>query len=115
MDGDAQPQPDAATTSATQPPGGAPGRKPKLRARLTALLEEYGKIAVIIYFSIFGLVFAGFFVAIAAGVEVESAAGSAGLLGAAWLATKVTQPLRILATLALTPVVGRLVRKKPEA
>jgi|GEM_PF-6865321 len=30
---------------------------------------------------------------------------------AAWLATKVTQPLRIGATFVLTPLVARLVRK----
>jgi hypothetical protein len=82
--------------------------KPPLRQRLTALLEEYGKLALVIYFTIFAVVFAGFIIAIAAGVEVESAAGGAGLVGAAWLGTKVTQPLRILATLALTPIVGRL-------
>jgi hypothetical protein len=82
--------------------------KPKLSERLTHLLAEYGKLAVVIYFVIFAVVFTGFLVAIASGVQVESAAGGAGLAGAAWLATKVTQPLRILATLALTPIVGRL-------
>jgi hypothetical protein len=92
-----------------------PRAKRSLGQRLSALLEEYGKLAIIIYFSIFALVFAGFFIAIASGVEVESAAGGAGLVGAAWLATKVTQPVRILATLALTPIVGRLraARKAP--
>jgi hypothetical protein len=38
-------------------------------------------------------------------------------LGATWLATKLTQPLRIFATLALTPVVAaalRKLRRKPD-
>ena len=82
--------------------------KKPLKERLTALLAEYGKIALYLYFAIFFLVFAGFTFAIAAGVEVESASGTAGLIGAGWVATKLTQPIRIAATLALTPVVGRL-------
>jgi hypothetical protein len=94
----------------TPPAPRAPARKP-LKARLTDLLAEYGKVAIYLYLAIFVLVLAGFTVAIAAGVEVESAAGGAGLLGAAWLATKLTQPLRILATLALTPVLGRLLQR----
>lgn len=88
--------------------------KPPLKERLKTLLEEYGPVAVVIYFSIFALVFAGFAIAISIGVPVESAAGTAGTLGAAYVATKLTQPLRILATLLLTPVIGRLVaRFKP--
>lgn len=81
--------------------------KPKLSERLKALLEEYGKVAIVLYFTIFGLVFAGFAVAISAGFDVEGAGETTGLLGAAYLATKLTQPIRILATLALTPFVAR--------
>jgi hypothetical protein len=88
-------------------------RKP-LKERLTNLLAEYGKVALYLYFAIFLLVFTGFAVAIAAGVDVESTSGGAGLVGAAWLGTKLTQPLRILATLALTPVVARLLKWKRE-
>ena len=87
-----------------------------MKDRLEALLQKYGKLALIIYFTIFGLVLTGFALAIRAGVQVESAAGEAGTLGAAWVATKLTQPLRILATVVLTPLVSRLVdrfRKAP--
>ena len=88
-----------------------------MKARLEALLAKYGKLALIIYFAIFALVLAGFAIAIRIGVQVESAAGEAGTLGAAWLATKLTQPLRILATVLLTPVVARVLEKfkKPPA
>lgn len=89
-----------------------------MKDRLEALLQKYGKVALVIYFSIFGLVLAGFAIAIRAGVQVESAAGEAGVLGAAWVATKLTQPLRILATVVLTPVVAKLrerFRKPPPA
>lgn len=82
-----------------------------MKDRLEALLQKYGKLALIIYFTIFGLVLAGFAIAIRAGVQVESAAGEAGTLAAAWVATKLTQPLRIVATLVLTPIVGKVLDK----
>ena len=81
-----------------------------MKARLEALLEEYGKVALFTYFAIFVLVFAGFAIAISLGVQVESASGTAGTLGAAYVATKLTQPIRIIATVALTPVLARLVK-----
>jgi len=82
-----------------------------MRDRLKALLVEYGSLALWVYFGIFAAVLVGFAVAIQAGVKVESAAGTAGTLGAAYLATKLTQPLRILATLVLTPIIVRVVRR----
>jgi hypothetical protein len=78
------------------------------KERLKALLAEYGRVAIWTYFVIFGLTLCGFAIAIAAGVEVESAQGKAGILGAAYVATKLTQPLRIFATLALTPIIARV-------
>lgn len=89
--------------------------KPSLKTRLTVLLEEYGKIAVAIYFGIFALVLGAFVVAIQLGFEVRSAHATAGTLGAAWIATKLTQPLRIVATLVLTPIVGRFVKREKPA
>lgn len=80
-------------------------------ARLQALLQEYGSTALITYFVIFALVLSGFAIAIQQGVQVESAGGSAGVLAGAWVATKLTQPLRIAATLVLTPLVARLLKK----
>ena len=64
---------------------------------------------------LFVLVLLGFAGAIHLGVRADSTAGRAGLWGAAWLATKLTQPLRILATVALTPLVAQVLkwRKKP--
>jgi hypothetical protein len=61
------------------------------------------------YFSLFALVFAGFGLAFALGMHVASAEGGAGVLGAAYVATKLTQPLRIAATIVLTPLVARVV------
>jgi hypothetical protein len=79
--------------------------------KLKALLAEYGRVAIWTYFAIFALVLAGFALAITYGFDVESAKGGAGVLGAAYLATKATQPLRIAATLALTPLIARLVKR----
>jgi hypothetical protein len=79
--------------------------------RLKALIAEYGRLALVIYASLFVLTLAGFAIAIRFGVQVEGTAGAAGTLGAAWVATKVTQPLRIGATLLLTPIVSALVAR----
>jgi hypothetical protein len=78
-----------------------------VKQRLQALITRYGTVAVWTYFVIFFLVLAGFAVAITLGMDVDSAASSATTIGAAWVATKITQPLRIAATLVLTPFVAR--------
>lgn len=84
---------------------------PVTKERLKALLAEYGKVALITYFALFLLVLAGFALAINWGFKVDSAPGGLGLLGAAYVATKAVQPLRIAATLALTPIVARFITK----
>ncbi|XXF78548.1 hypothetical protein P2318_01965 [Myxococcaceae bacterium GXIMD 01537] len=103
-------QTDTAPTAPTTP------EKPSLKERMKRLMEEYGPVAFAIYFGIFFLVWGAFAVAIKMGFELDGAGGTAGTLGASYLATKATQPLRILATLALTPPIGRfwLRRKKPQ-
>jgi hypothetical protein len=89
------------------PVDGATG-KPSLRRRLERLFADYGTVAIATYFGIFFCTWGGFASAIALGVHVDGAATGAGTIGAAWLATKVTQPLRIGATLVLTPVAARV-------
>lgn len=81
------------------------------REKLRTLLEEYGRVAIWTYLVIWLTVLAGFALAISAGFSVSSAGGGAGVLGAAWLATKLTQPLRIAGTLALTPLVAAGLKK----
>lgn len=104
------------------PPKGALGRagawfKAK-REQLREHFAEFGGIAIATYFTIFALTWIGFVVAIRMGVEVDGAAENTGSIGAAYVATKLTQPLRILATLALTPAVAgvwfRLAGRKRE-
>ena len=82
-----------------------------MKDKLKNLLAEYGQIALGVYFVLFALTMAGFIIAFKAGFEPDSSAGTAGTIGAAWLATKATQLLRIAATLALTPVVASVARR----
>ena len=82
-------------------------------------MAEYGVIAVIIYFSIFFLCWTASWVAIRQGVDLAALASRVGLspngivanLGAwtaAYIFTKVLQPLRIGLTVVLTPLVAKL-------
>jgi len=82
-----------------------------MRDKLKALLENYGGVALGTYLVLWLAVLAGFAIAIAAGFRAQSAESSAGVLLGAYLATKVTQPLRIAATLVLTPVVAAVLRR----
>jgi hypothetical protein len=88
-----------------------PSDRPPLKERLRQALIEYGSLAIWVYFAIFVLVLVGFATAIRFGVKVEGIAGTAGTWGAAYVATKLTQPLRILATLAVTPLAVRIARR----
>lgn len=72
------------------------------------LLAEYGTVAVIVYFVIFFAVLGGFWLAIRLGWQPTSAAGSVGTFAAAYIATKLTQPLRIAATVVITPFIAKL-------
>lgn len=108
LDGD-QVGPVAATTVAVP-------EKMTVRRRLERLFADYGTVAIVTYFVIFFTTWGGFAAAITFGINVDGAAAGAGTIGAAWLATKVTQPLRIGATVLLTPVAARVwhrVRPRP--
>ena len=80
--------------------------------KLQKLMAEYGRIALAIYLSTFVLTMAGFSLAIMRGFEVDGASSTAGTLGAAWIATKLTQPIRIGVTLVLTPAVGTFIKRR---
>jgi hypothetical protein len=82
-------------------------------------MAEYGVIAVIVYFTIFFATWIGAWAAIQRGVDLAALAARFGLssnrivanLGAwtaAYIFTKILQPVRIGVTLLLTPVMARL-------
>jgi hypothetical protein len=79
-----------------------------LRNKLTEILAEYGPVAVVVYFGIFFTVLFGIWAAIILGWKPDSMTANMGSFAAAYLATKVTQPLRIASTLALTPLAARV-------
>ncbi len=79
-----------------------------MRKTLKEVLTEYGPIALILYLAIFAIVLGTTYFAIRSGWAPESAAGKTGTFAAAYIVTKLTQPFRILATAALTPVVARV-------
>ena len=80
----------------------------RVRKSLKDILAEYGTVALVVYLTIFVLTLAGFWMAIRFGWRTESTAGTAGTLAAAYVATKLSQPLRIGLTLVLTPLLARL-------
>ena len=110
----------------------------RLQERLKALYEAYGQIAIWTYLILWLSVLAAYSAAIHMGVEIEGAGTEfdqegkglaagiwrwmSGLLGpwaavifGAWIAVKATQPVRIIITLALTPVIARFLRREPSS
>ena len=79
-----------------------------MKRTVQKLLTEYGTVAVIVYFVIFFAVLGAFWLAIRFGWRPSSAAGSVGTFAAAYVATKLTQPLRIAATVVVTPLIAKL-------
>ncbi|HEY9225928.1 MAG TPA: DUF1279 domain-containing protein [Gemmatimonadaceae bacterium] len=79
-----------------------------MRKTLKHVLTEYGTVALVLYLVIFTLVLLGSWIAIRAGWSPTSVGGKAGTFAAAYIITKITQPLRIGATVVLTPIMARL-------
>lgn len=77
------------------------------------MFEKYGSTALIIYLVLFVVTFAGAAIALQAGLSVDGAPATAGLLAGAWVVSKMLQPVRILATLALTPIVANVLSRRP--
>lgn len=93
--------------------------KPSLRQRLSALFDAYGSIAIVTYLALSVLTILAFSIAIWAGLKPSTETGVLGVILAGWVLAKTTVPLRILATLALTPgvavIVARFRRTRPPA
>jgi hypothetical protein len=96
-----------AAPPAETPAPAAPKRT--LKERLKTHFAEYGRIAIYTYLALSISTIIAFSIAIGFGVAPSSATGVFGVIGAGWVAAKATMPLRILATLGLTPLVAALV------
>ena len=79
----------------------------KAKVRLKALYDEYGAYAIGTYFTIFFGTWTLLFFSIGFGLEEGPGMTS---FWAAYATTKVSQPLRVAATVVVTPVVAKLVR-----
>ena len=79
-----------------------------MRNTLRNILAEYGAIAVVVYLALFFIVFIGAYFGIRLGWAPGGAAGTAGAWTAAYIITKITQPLRIGATVVFATFIGRL-------
>jgi hypothetical protein len=78
-----------------------------VRKTFQRLLTEYGLAAVVVYFTIFFAVLFGAWAAIGAGWQPTGALANVGAFTAAYLFTKVTQPVRIGATIVLAPLAAK--------
>jgi hypothetical protein len=92
---------------APHPPHGC-ARLSLVRKTLNGVLAEYGAVALVLYLVIFALVFAGVWFALRAGWTPASATGRLGSVAAAYVITKLTLPVRMAATVFLTPLVARV-------
>ena len=86
--------------------------KRTLKERLKAHFAEYGRVAIYTYLALSLSAIIGFSIAIGAGVTPSSASGVFGVIAAGWVAAKATMPLRILATLGLTPLIAALLQRR---
>lgn len=71
------------------------------------VIAEYGVVALVIHYIIFGVVITGAYLAMRAGWQPSSRIAGVGTWAAAYVVAKLTQPVRLIATVALTPVVAR--------
>ena len=87
------------------------------RSAMAALLVEHlvglqaPRRVLVQLWLLLGLCSAAAWLAIRFGWRPSSAAGTMGTWAAAYIATKLTQPIRIGATLLLTPIVARVLHK----
>jgi hypothetical protein len=86
-----------------------------LVGKIQHLIDEYGKIALVIYLVLWAAVILGTFGAIAFGFTGEKVSGVWAMLLASWVIAKITQIPRVAATIALTPVVASWMRKQKDS
>ncbi len=106
----------------------APSLKPNLKERMSALLDQYGPIVLVVWLTLAVLTFFSFYFAIGAGLDVTPVtdfavdqgctsperAAQSGQGAVACVGLQATKPIRFALTALLVPIVGRL-RTAPEA
>jgi len=84
----------------------------RLGSRYKSLIAEFGIVAIGIHLTIFAIMLVSVAIAVKLGLKVDGAGGGAGALGVAYLATQVTYPLRLAATLLLTPMAAAVLHRR---
>lgn len=83
----------------------------RLSERLKALIAEYGVLALVVWYAVFGMTIGGAAALLEFGVSwpwFEEKAGTAGTWVGAYLIAKATMPARVALVVALVPAVARL-------
>jgi hypothetical protein len=86
-----------------------PSPSPSRRQRLRRFFLEFGALGLAVHYAIYGLVLIGF--ALSIGLLSNGHGGTLGVWAAAYVAAKLTMPLRALGTVALTPLLRALLRR----
>jgi hypothetical protein len=86
---------------------------PPQRERLKRLFVEYGLLGIGVHYAIYVLVLLGFALVLLRREPVAPLVSvqTLGVLAAAYVANKLTLPLRLLGTLTLTPLIRALWRR----
>ncbi|HEU4582350.1 MAG TPA: hypothetical protein VFS67_29035 [Polyangiaceae bacterium] len=92
----------------------APPPTPPRRERLKRLFVEYGALAIAVHYTIYVLVLLGLALVMLQRTPAAplTSAQTLGVLAAAYVANKLAMPLRALGTLALTPLLRALWRRR---
>lgn len=75
---------------------------------LKRILAQYGTIAMVVYLALHMIVLFAFYLAIKMGWTPQGIAGEAGIWTAAYILTKLTQPVRLGLTVLVTPLIARI-------
>ena len=81
-----------------------------MNPKIQQLFSKYGRTGIFVYFSIFFLTLFTFWALLTTGIDIRSwsffsGLGNIGTIGIAYAATKITQPIRIAATVLVTPII----------
>lgn len=72
------------------------------------VIAEYGVVALVVHYIIFAIVIVSAYLAMNAGWQPSGRMAGAGTWAAAYVVAKITQPVRLIVTVALAPLAARL-------
>lgn len=72
------------------------------------VIAEYGVVALVVHYIVFAIVITGAYLAMNAGWQPSGRMAGVGTWAAAYVVAKITQPVRLVVTVALAPLAARL-------